>query len=102
MLRHNKIINSSIIINIIINGRNGTKDSLSTETSTAYTTTEDSTIEDGDWRDSGLIDPGFGRPLFPDTEPNVEIKTYQEPSRGLMKIDKHVRPSTTEQATDEA
>lgn len=91
LLHHNYIVNSSIIIKIIVNGRNKTSDFLMI----------DSSMEDEDSNESlFLIDPDFERPangLNPEIVPNGEPKDgfmpYQKPSIGRVQIlDRYNRP----------
>lgn len=93
LLHHNYIVNSSIIINIIVNGRNRTHDFLMM----------DSSMEDDD--DSlFLIEPGFGIPddasdnnldpqIIPNGEPRDDFMPYMKPSNGRVQIlDRYNRP----------
>lgn len=93
LLHHNYIVNSSIIINIIVNGRNRTHDFLMM----------DSSMEDDD-DTLFLIDPSFGIPddapdndsdpqIIPTGEPRDDFMPYQKPSNGRLQIsDRFNRP----------
>lgn len=90
LMHHNQIVNSSIIINIIINGKNESHDMLD-ETMNGWqsiVTEEDSTTslprED---------DPGFWMP--------VAHQPYQKPDLGFLKLnDRRERPYISETTPD--
>jgi hypothetical protein len=89
-MRNNQIINSSIIINIIVNGKNETVDKATTEETTEQwnAQTEATTFAD--------IDPGFWMHVQKQPEPQ-----YQQPDFGLLKInDRHERPYIQEETTE--
>jgi hypothetical protein len=93
-MHHNQIINSSIIINIIINAKN---ESQETSEMTPFETTETSTEipETQNHSEhplpSGDLDPGFWMPAQDRPEP------YQKPDFGLLKInDRRERPAVAD------
>jgi|SRR5690349_15085871 len=80
LMHHNEIINSSIIINIIINGRNRTRSELQEDFSGPI---DDQLIDRAFDVDRYNIDPNFNIKVEQAAEP------YQKPDIGLVKISNH-------------
>lgn len=94
-MRNNHIVNSSIIINIIVNGKNESKDELPAWIDFP---TEAPTEE---WNDESTekpfdVDPGYF--IQPQLQGNPQA--YQQPDIGLLKVDYRrppfMRDTTTE------
>jgi hypothetical protein len=78
-MRNNQIINSSIIINIIVNGKNKTTDETSEPTTMSDWSTTDVA---GDY-----VDPGFWMHVE-----DTNLEKFQKPDYGLLKVnDRHDR-----------
>lgn len=88
LMHHNQIINSSVIINIIINGKNESHAMLD-ETIKGWQSTVSE--EDSSTTLPKEIDPGFWMPV------QAEHQPYQKPDFGFLKLnDRHERPHISE------
>lgn len=92
LMHHNEIINSSIIINIIVNGKNRTKDEVGLD----YDGSEDSELH---WMDiyddakkQGLVDRGFNVDPDNNVDPGFNVEAHQvaqpylKPDLGLARV----------------
>lgn len=87
LMHHNQIVNSSIIINIIINGKNESHAMLDKTIESWQSTVSE---EDSTTTLPSEIDPGFWMPV-------QEHQPYQKPDLGFLKLnDRRERPHISE------
>lgn len=74
-MHHNYIANSSIIINIIVNGHNNSRDELEPAD-------EFPELAGIRW----ILEPGFGQPTKHESSEESNEDKYQQPDFGMLKI----------------
>lgn len=92
LMHHNQIINSSIIINIIVNGKNRTRDLRDSDYMNIYDDAINQNLVDRGFK----VDPRFNV----DPRYNVEVQQvaqpYQKPDMGLVRIFDHPKILNTD------